>query len=313
MKTLAAVLLLLVFAPAARGATWERLAEGGPAARSEHALATARGAVYLHGGRTESGRVLDDLWRLDPAAGRWERLRPRGAKPSARFGQNLAAGSRGRLLLFGGQAGTRFFAGTWRYDPAANRWRRLASGGPAPRYGAAGGYDRRSGRLVVSHGFTSSGRFDDTWRLGASAREISGRGRRPLRRCLVQGTVASRGFLLFGGQSDARPFHGDLWRLDLETRRWRRLGGPAPSARNLYAAAKAGGGWFVHGGNTADGLAGDVWRLDLSERRFAPVAVEGTAPPRRAGHAAARVPGGLVIFGGDGAGGSLADTWRLSL
>ena len=313
------VAALLMAAPAASAApTWRELPAAGaaPPARSDHALAaTSARHVYLHGGRSD-GRARADLWRLDLESGGWERLEPRGRAPTRRFGQNLVAERGGTLLLFGGQAGARFFADAWRYDPRRNSWTRIDAAGPAARYGAAAALDPRTGRLYVSHGFTNAGRFDDTWALrgGRFATASAPRGRRPLRRCLVQGAFFGGAFYLFGGQSNPRPFLGDLWRLDVRRRRWRRLR-PArrPAPRNLYAAARAGRHWYVHGGAGRRGELGDLWRLDLRRARFTPLAPAGPAPSARSSHSAAAAGRDrIVIFGGTSAAGEeLNDTWVL--
>ena len=298
--------------PAAPGAAprWERVdAAGGPTARRDHALAAVGESVYLFGGR-HAGVSLDDFWRLDLPSRTWVRL-PGG--PAARFGHNLVAEPGGTLLMFGGQSGGGFLADLWRFDPAAGAWTQLETPAAKPRYGAAGALDPAGGRLVVSHGFTDTGRFDDTWSLGAPpAVDVSGTNERPLRRCLVAGAAHGGGFYLFGGQSNADGFMDDLWRLDLAARTWRRLEPAArPSERNLYGAAQAGASWFIHGGATPSGAVGDLWRLDLATGEFSQLAPEGERPAARSAHAAAAVPGGIVVFGGAAAAGDAADVWRL--
>ena len=119
---LLAVLLGLI-APGAAGAAtarWERLDTGtpGPGKRSDAAMAaTGSRTVWLHGGERD-GTPLGDLWRLDLKKERWTRVKPRGAKPGARFGHDVVAQEDGTLVLFGGQSGDRFFGDVWTYDPA---------------------------------------------------------------------------------------------------------------------------------------------------------------------------------------------------
>ncbi|HWH43978.1 MAG TPA: kelch repeat-containing protein [Thermoleophilaceae bacterium] len=306
--------ILVLAAPASAAPRWSEVgSRSGPSARTDHALAaTSSRAVWLLGGRTGSGRALADLWRLDPRRGRWTRIRPRGSSPPARFGLNLLAEPGGTLLAFGGQAGSRFFGDTWRFTPRTRRWRRVASGGPAPRYGAGAAIDPATGRAYVTHGFTFRGRFDDTWALtGGAFRDISPAAR-PLERCLVQAAFHEGGLFLFGGQSNPRPFLGDLWRLDTASGRWEELRPRSrPSPRNLYAAAQRGRDWLIHGGAGARGEEGDLWRLDLGRAGFTRVRSGRRGPGARSAHAATFAGRDLVVFGGSRGGRARRDTWVL--
>jgi len=311
-RRVAAIVAGLALAtPASADAAWRPLQTEGraPAARFDHGLAaTGTRSVYLFGGQRGS-RSLGDLWRLDPRARRWRRLRPPGIRPEPRFGHNLLAEPGGTLLLFGGQAGSRFFGDIWRYDPAANAWTRLAPGpGPEPRYGAGAALDA-AGALWITHGFTTDGRFDDTWALaGGQLADRSAAGPRPLRRCLIQAAHAAGGLFVFGGQSDPAPYRDDLWRFDTATAEWRELR-PArrPSRRNRYAAAQTTDEWFIHGGAGPRGELRDLWRY-----HFATGAVRrlgGRGPAARSGHALAVAGSRLVLFGGATDGRERRDTW----
>jgi hypothetical protein len=303
----------LALAPGASAASFKRIAGDGPPARSRHAAAaTDARYVWVHGGLSVDG-LAGDLWRLDLETRRWRRIATRGARPAPRFGHNLVAESRRSLLLFGGQSGDRFFGDAWRFDVRKRRWRKLAAAGPSPRYGAGAAYDRRAGRLYVTHGFTNSGRFDDTWSLarGEGFTDVSGRAR-PTPRCLVGAAVDRGGLYLFGGQSDADPYLGDLWRLDLAAREWREQSPDRrPSDRAFYASAQRGRLWYVHGGATDDGLSAQLWRLDLRAGAFRRIAVERGPSARRA-HSATVAGSRLVVFGGE-APSQLGDTWVLRL
>ena len=168
---------------------WSRLpVEHGPAAREDATWTVdADGAsAYLFGGR-DGKTTFDDLWRFDLATDTWTRLRP-DSGPSARFGHSAAWAEGTGLVVFGGQRETAFFDDLWAYDPSADRWRKLPRRGQAPaaRYGTCATIDR-DGRFVISHGFTSNGRFDDTRAYDLDRERwvaISPDGRRPGERCL---------------------------------------------------------------------------------------------------------------------------------
>lgn len=315
--------------PAAdRTAVWRRLEPRGslPPARADHSLtADATGSrAYLFGGRT-GGEALNDLWAYDVDAAAWTSLTPAGEAPAARFGHNAAYDPAAeRLLVFGGQAGQRFFSDVWAYDVRGNAWRRLAGEGEGPRarYGAGGAYDPRAGVLYVTHGFTTSGRFDDTWAFApasaAWAEASPSGGARPLKRCLLRTTAdPDRGrLLLFGGQSDSEPFLGDLWAFDTAGRGWRRLDAAGPSPRNLYAAVRCEGRprLLLFGGRTEAGDSDELWELDLERDAWSPVAARDGAPAARSSHDAAWLPGRdvVLVFGGRSGESDLDELWQLT-
>ncbi len=318
-----ALFALLTLPAAADAARWQKLdtGRGGPSARADAALAAPSARfTYLHGGERD-GSPLADLWRLDVRRERWTRLKPPGPAPAARFGHDLVAARDGSLLLFGGQSGADFFGDVWRYDPGAGRWTMLEATGPAPRYGAGVAYDRTGDALYVTHGFTNDGRFDDTWRLGRERAfadlSPAAPAPRPLERCLVGAVFSGDELFLFGGQSNPRPFLGDLWRYDTATSTWTELQPTrAPSPRNVYGSARLGSTWVIHGGQTRTGAAGDLWTLDLrNPASFARVRPRGARPSARANQAMTALgTTRAVTFGGsDDEGDSLRDTWLLRL
>jgi hypothetical protein len=300
--------------------TWARLQVGrSPAAREDHTW-TVDGdgaAAYLFGGR-DGGTVYDDLWRFDLATDSWSRLRPSGARPSARFGHSAAWVPGTGLVVFAGQRGTDFFRDLWAYHPGSERWARLPERGaaPAPRYGSCAVVGR-DGRLVISHGFTFRGRFDDTRAYDFRARRwasVAPEGRRPGERCLHECFTDAQGQLvLYGGQDNRNASLGDLW----STRpngSWTRQADPRAAARRLHAVTEAGPDAWVFGGAGRDGSAlDDLWRVDRATLGFTRVRPAGGSPPARwAGTLVTDVARGrLLLFGGLGRS-ALDDTWQLT-
>ena len=144
---------------------WEPAgADEGPAQRWDHSLAAdeADESLILFGGRDGGGNAFADTWRFDADAATWRLIE--GTGPPARFGQAVAVDHVARALyLFGGQVGSTFYDDTWRLDLETNVWEQLrTTAGPAPRYGHSTILDG-AGNLIISHGFTFDGRFDDTW------------------------------------------------------------------------------------------------------------------------------------------------------
>lgn len=301
---------------------WRALTSSGlqPPPRRDHSLVADGQRLFAFGGR--SSGPLGDLWAFDTNEGAWtEVAAPDG--PSARFGHNAVYdAARGRMLVFGGQGSGGFFNDVWAFDVASGAWSQLTVGGsgPSPRYGAAGALDP-AGRLLISHGFTDAGRFDDTWGYdlgGGSWADASPQGERPLERCLMRSVwdPGAERLLMFGGQSTGIPFLGDLWELTGDG--WSELmGEPKPSPRNFYAMVfdDEGGRLVLFGGSRRDGPANDLWLFDSASNAWSEEPPEGEVPSARFGQDAVWLPDRrtLIVFGGRDGSQELNDLWELSL
>ena len=297
---------------------WEPLVTSGaaPAPRRDHSLTTDTQHLYVYGGR--GPEAMDDVWLYDIATNRWSFI-PAVNVPPARFGHNAVWDPiELRLIVFGGEgADGSFLNDVWALSPSTVRWEQLDAGDVVPeaRYGAGGVRDR-AGRLVITHGFTSFGRFDDTWAYDSDAatwEDSSPAEGRPIERCLVRAVwdTGQNRLLMFGGQTTDTPFLGDFW--SLQSGVWTQLeGGPAP--RNLYAMGfdETADDLYLYGGNTEAGPAGDAWRYS-SDGRWSQLEIEGDAPAPRFGHDASWVltRNSLYVFGGNDGGDDLNDFWEL--
>ena len=114
---------------------WQQLRESSgnaPTPRYAHSLANVGGLVYLFGGGGAGG-YLNDLYRYDPAADRWEQLSPKGDVPGPRGFVHPVCPDGRSLYLFGGwtpadQAGINVTADLYRYDVEKNRFTLLSTG-----------------------------------------------------------------------------------------------------------------------------------------------------------------------------------------
>jgi hypothetical protein len=235
------------------------------------------------------------------------------------------------MYLFGGQAGSEFYNDLWQLEFATGAWTQLSDGSRAPitpRYGTSMVLTDES-RLVVSHGFTFDGRFDDTWAYDIDAGgwvEASPEPdlTRPLKRCLHEAVWADhlRRMVLFGGCSSGfGPCpQGDLWSFEPPTRIWiDRTVEAAPGARSNPAFVYDGGRerMLLFGGLTDGGYAADLWSLSLpgDDSGDTPIwtAFELTGPAARASHDAVMTGPWLYLFGGNGDAGALNDLWVLDV
>jgi hypothetical protein len=323
-------LVLLPLSPAARAEvpTWSVLAATGPAARWDHTLAADQetGQLILFGGRDSAGAPFGDTWVYAVEQNAWKRVE--GAAPSPRFGHAVAVDAANRALyLFGGQAdGATFFNDTWRFDLDDLAWSEIATSDsrPSPRYGTSAVLDD-AGNLLISHGFTFEGRFDDTWSLDPASglwSDVSpALETRPLKRCLHEAIWDAVGhrMLLYGGCSSGfGPCpQGDLWAFDPAARIWTELT-PAerPAARSNPALIRddvSGRIWLMDG-LTEAGYAAELWSLDLTGDTplWSRAAQGALVPAPRASHDAAVLDGDVYLFGGFADAGPLADLWLLA-
>jgi hypothetical protein len=226
--------------------------------------------LYLFGGQDSAAR--NDLWTYSLAQRQWAEVSVTGDRPAARFGHTLLFDAvRRRLMVFGGQADG-FFSDVWAFEIASGSWRRLSQddAGPSRRYAHSAIYDVARDRMVISHGFTNAGRFDDTWAFDLAShswRDLSPPGPRPLRRCLHHAVYdGGAQMYLFGGcASGFGPCPlGDLWSFDLVSNRWtERTGVAGPTPRQHYGIAfdSVRRRLLLFGGD-GGGKRNDTWAYD---------------------------------------------------
>ncbi len=298
---------------------WRKITSArGPASREDHTWTVDGDGrfAYLFGGR-DGERDYGDLWRYDLERDAWKKLSPKGKRPQPRFGHSAVWVDGYGLVVFAGQKGTDFFDDLWVYRPEARTWRKLPAKGsvPKPRYGSCmvAGPD---GRLWISHGFTTAGRFDDTRAYDLDRKRwasITPDGRKPGERCLHDCfTSASGELVLYGGQDDGAFALGDLWVMGRD-RSWDRQPDPQLKARRLYAVTEAGPYAYVFGGAGEDNSAfDDLWRVDRETLEFRRLRVEGNGPAAR--YAGTLITdaerGRLLLFGGQGKT-AKDDVWEL--
>lgn len=323
--TIGAMSALALGRVSAQASPWTLLDEAsGPVARWDHVLLAdaARQQLYVFGGRDGNGTALADLWKFDLATASWSLIDVPG--PAPRFGMAAAVTPDGAgFFSFGGESNDLFFNDLWTFDFARGAWTLLDDGlgaAPSPRYGLGGDFDA-AGRLVISHGFTFEGRFDDTWAYDAAAGgwiDISPPAEtRPLRRCLheVWAVEGRDRLLLYAGCSSGYgpcP-QGDLWSFDVAADRWTQLSQDiAPAPRSNPAVSAADEEILLVGGLTEAGPTADVWVGELSDEGFVWNEIAGASHviPPRSSHDMAAIDSDWFVFGGLGAGGALADLWR---
>jgi protein phosphatase len=300
-------------------------ANDGPPARHDHSAVfdPVRQQLVIFGGR--DAEAFGDTWIFDRATRMWHAVDAAG--PAPRFGHGAVYDAAHRRMLIVMGQGAEFFNDVWAFDLDQQTWTELKANdrsatAPRPRYGQSAVLDSQ-GRVLISHGFSDQGRFDDTWAFDvATARWVDltpASGARPLKRCLhalIYEATSDR-MILFGGCSSGfGPCpQGDLWAFDLKTTTWTELTprGAAPTARSnpglVYQPATRS--LLLFGGKTEDGPSAETWSYELDSNawmQLEPVdgpsarssqALDYDIQTRRA-----------LLFGGLTADGSSADVWE---
>ena len=295
MKTLLASILFTSLALGQSAYTLLPPGVDAPSGRVDGTIAydPATRQVYLFGGQAND--FLNDLWVYSMDQKRWSQVSANGTLPPARLGHTLLwDAKRNRLVMFGGQSRS-FFSDVWAFDVARGAWTQLSrdDAGPSRRYSHSAILEPGRDRMVISHGFTSSGRFDDTWAFDLANntwRNLTPSGTKPLRRCLHHAVYdAERSqMLLFGGcASGFGPCPlGDLWAFDLNTNTWtERTGQVKPSPRTHYGMVfdDARSQLVIFGGQ-GNGALNDTWEFDANRREWREATLQGALPSGRSRH-----------------------------
>ncbi len=294
-----------------------------PSARFDGTLAydPAGRQLFLFGGQDSAPK--NDLWSFSLDRHSWEEVRVSGPPP-ARFGHTLIFDPvRRRLVVFGGQANG-FFSDVWAFDIARQTWQQLSPNQAAPskRYGHSAVYDATRDRMIISHGFTDAGRFDDTFSFDFTRNvwaDLTSSGTKPLRRCLHHAILdqANQQMYLYGGCSSGfGPCpQGDLWAFDLNKNTWtERTGRVNPPPREHYGMAfDSLRKRIILFGGRGQGLLDDTWEYDPGQGSWEQKTPAGTRPSARERHETsfANDKGTAFFFGGTTSSGLTNELWML--
>jgi N-acetylneuraminic acid mutarotase len=143
------------------GALWTQMANFGPRARSDHAMAydIARKQTVVFGG-VGGALVFGDTWGWSGEA--WTQLADSGPPKRSGHGASYDS-SRQRLVIFGGTSdGTTVLGDTWEWD--GSDWTQVSETGPSARKGPAMAFDSGRNKMVVFGGAGVDGiGLGDTW------------------------------------------------------------------------------------------------------------------------------------------------------
>jgi hypothetical protein len=302
---------------------WTKLATTNdpPARRNSAAIYTPTdNRIIIFGGASSSGN-LNDLWSLNLTTRMWEQIIPSSSNsPAPRFTHNAVFDSaKNRMIVWSGQ-GNGLYNDVWAFDFSSRTWQQLWANGnvlgaPLIRYGTAATFDPENRRLINFAGFTSSGRFEDTWYFTVDnpAWTDQTNNPNPMLRCLHAGCFVPdrRLMIVYGGQRSGTL--DDIWSLNVDSFIW----------TNLTPTVRPGGRWFssvaydgkgnviMFGGQTSSATSDELWRFSLATNLWEQIQTGAQQPVARYGHIALFIPqrNSMIVFGGFGTE-YLDDTWE---
>jgi DNA-binding CsgD family transcriptional regulator/N-acetylneuraminic acid mutarotase len=128
--------------------TWTNLTPL-PIPVTDASAAVVGGHIYVPGGRTNTGEIIDTLQVFDPRQDRWAA----SAKLPIPLSAYALAQLEGRLYLFGGWDGERYSASAFEYNVNQDAWRELSPMTVARAHAAAATI---GGRIYVMGGYNGS-------------------------------------------------------------------------------------------------------------------------------------------------------------
>lgn len=150
------------------GASWsEPLPAGGGTPNTIHQLHWDSVHERILG--IVAGQASPEVWQWNPTNRTWTRL-SFGCGPSSRSGEAVAyLPGRDQMVVFGGSEGSSL-QDLWAWAPDGSSWRQYTqtSPWPGPHSGASFAYDSTRQRLVLFHGYGTSGFLDELWLLSFS-------------------------------------------------------------------------------------------------------------------------------------------------
>jgi hypothetical protein len=210
-----------------------------------------------------------------------------------------------RVVLFGGQNGTKYYDSTWIYNYNINTWSNMTTGSPHPnnRREHAMAFDAESNYTILFGGRSSSSSYKyDTWAYyygGNNWQNMTTTVRPPPRSLMGMAYDALNDrTVMFGGWTSNNV--DETWGYDLNTNTWVWMNPPFQAkyfdAMAYDWDAKLG---IRFGGDTGSSTLNETWAYDMAQNKWVYMA-PFTSPGPRKGHAMAYDVSQkkVVLFGG---------------
>jgi len=281
--------------------------------------------MIVIGGLTANG-IANDIWSLDINTNVWSQIIPVSLQaPAPRYTHICMFDSLTNKILMWSGNGNVLYNDVWAFNLNDSTWEELfpdgnVPGAPLKRYGVATTFDPANRNIVTFAGFTTSGRFDDTWIFNVDSQTWSDVTNLsfPLLRCLTSQSFAPerREMIVYGGQSTGNL--DDIWTLNTDSNTWTNLTPvQKPIARHYPSNVYCGNGHVViFGGNSlnqgnTNGALDDLWTFSLDSQSWDTLPQGSIKPSPRFGHTYIYIPSQdkMIIFGGQGLSSMNSETW----
>ena len=152
----------------------------------------------------------------------WERVNPKGQKPSPRKGHSMV-NYLNYFLVFGGQGESGYYSDLYRYNTITNNWQQISISGPSGLKGACIAVSKAY--LVIYGGEFEDGTYsDETWVFEFSRDKIYKLGKFGPRKlnfptCFFRGSD----FFVMGGLDSTAASSSEVWKLNLTQGFWTKL------------------------------------------------------------------------------------------
>ena len=279
--------------------------------------------LIVYGGRNAAGNPTNSMFSLNLNSNVWSQVTQVGGPiPAPRYTHNAYYDiNTNSMIIWSGQgSSSSLYNDVWKFSFATNMWTILWEDGniinaPSRRYGTASVYEPVSGKITTFAGFTSAGRFDDTWTFDVNSRTWQDKttSLKPPKRCLHTAVYANDmgRMVIYAGQDDNGP-RDDIWECQLSSYAWNNIS-PAvkPPSRFWNSMIYYNGGNIIIFGGLGTGPKNDMWKFRMGSNLWEFIVQGAVVPPARWGHTGIYIPeqDRMIIFGGEGD--SLySDTWQ---
>ncbi|KAI5745257.1 hypothetical protein M8J76_009536 [Diaphorina citri] len=241
-----------------------------PSARSKHSATLLGGDIYLLGGRN-GNLPLKDFWRYSLSENKWEQLHPSGDNPPC-LQEHTAVVHKDCIYVFGGEN---------------NQWRKFCSqrGANVPRGRRGHSALLYRGAMLIYGGYRDlkgssnelwAFHFDtESWHLLSCGKNC------PPARHKHSAITHGDAMWIYGGMTDLHD-RADLWRFDLQSKRWTPIKCKvSPGSLHSHAACKLPSSMLLFGGERGGHPNNELWRFHFGSLLWEKVSTDGVKPHPR--------------------------------
>jgi hypothetical protein len=230
--------------------------------------------MYVHPGKSKSGKPICEIWAYSFEKDVWTRLYwPSGSSEPKPREMHAGVSIAGGLLIYGGNKGKDIFSDLWHFSFSNSRWTEIkptSNVNPPPIWGhSAVTYDNK---MWIFGGHDADACISDLWYFDWEEKmwvnETDKSTAQPPPRKGHSVVIYSHCMLMFGGHDSGgvKGFMADLWAYDFMNSSWREIKLTVkPPPRNFHKAAILADEMYVFGGNNDDGLLSDFWSINVSK------------------------------------------------